>query len=126
MDNPSVVIAVILNEPQVAARDGGQVAAPIFREIAEKILPELEVAKDGTVPIEIPKDTAQNKEVKPNGNEKAADKKSVEKIEKSEDSVSPKLNKDGSLESKNITVPKPKTALPETKPKNKSSGKGKT
>jgi cell division protein FtsI (penicillin-binding protein 3) len=126
MDNPSVVIAVILDEPQVAARDGGQVAAPIFREIAEKILPELEVAKDGTVPTEITKDKAQNKEVKPNGKEKAADKKSVEKIEKSGDSVSPKLNKDGSLESKNITVPKPKTALPETKPKNKSSGKGKT
>jgi cell division protein FtsI (penicillin-binding protein 3) len=42
-DNPSVVIAVVLDEPQGGARDGGQVSAPIFREIAESVLPELNV-----------------------------------------------------------------------------------
>jgi cell division protein FtsI (penicillin-binding protein 3) len=42
-DNPSVVIAVVLDEPQSGARDGGQVSAPIFREIAESVLPELNV-----------------------------------------------------------------------------------
>lgn len=49
LDNPSVVIVVVLDEPSVAARDGGQVAAPIFREIAEQILPELNVAPDANL-----------------------------------------------------------------------------
>ena len=48
-DDPAVVIAIVLDEPQVAARDGGQVSAPIFRGIAEQILPELGVAPDGNV-----------------------------------------------------------------------------
>jgi membrane peptidoglycan carboxypeptidase len=46
VDNPSVVIAVVMDEPQGGARDGGQVSAPIFRQIAEQILPELNVAPD--------------------------------------------------------------------------------
>lgn len=45
-ENPSVVIAVVLDEPQGALRNGGQVSAPIFREIAQQILPELGVPPD--------------------------------------------------------------------------------
>ncbi len=45
-DNPQVTIAVIIDEPRVGGRDGGQVAAPIFKEIAEQILPELNVKPD--------------------------------------------------------------------------------
>jgi cell division protein FtsI (penicillin-binding protein 3) len=45
-DNPKVTIAVIIDEPRVGGRDGGQVAAPIFKEIAEQILPELNVKPD--------------------------------------------------------------------------------
>ncbi|MEJ7698332.1 MAG: penicillin-binding protein 2 [Pyrinomonadaceae bacterium] len=45
-ENPSIVIAVVLDEPQGALRNGGQVSAPIFREIAEQILPELGVPSD--------------------------------------------------------------------------------
>lgn len=45
-EDPSVVIAVILDEPRAGGRDGGQVAAPIFREIAEQVLPELNVLPD--------------------------------------------------------------------------------
>lgn len=51
-ENPSVVIAVMLDEPQGALRNGGQVSAPIFREIAEQILPELEVAPDIAIEAE--------------------------------------------------------------------------
>lgn len=40
-ENPGVVIAVVMDEPQGGARDGGQVSAPVFRQIAEDILPEL-------------------------------------------------------------------------------------
>lgn len=45
-DNPAVTIAVVMDEPKGGARDGGQVAAPVFREIAEGILSELGVAQD--------------------------------------------------------------------------------
>jgi cell division protein FtsI/penicillin-binding protein 2 len=49
VENPSVVIAVVLDEPTGGARDGGQVSAPIFRNIAEQILPEMNVIPDGTL-----------------------------------------------------------------------------
>ena len=45
-EKPAVVIAVVMDEPQGGARDGGQVSAPVFREIAEQILPELNVVPD--------------------------------------------------------------------------------
>jgi membrane peptidoglycan carboxypeptidase len=45
VENPSVVIVVVIDEP-VGAYHGGDVAAPVFREIAEQILPELNVAPD--------------------------------------------------------------------------------
>ncbi len=43
--NPAVVIIVVIDEPQ-GSYHGGDVAAPVFREIAEQILPELSVAPD--------------------------------------------------------------------------------
>ena len=42
-DNPAVVIVVVIDEPR-GADHGGQVAAPIFRELAEQILPLMTVA----------------------------------------------------------------------------------
>ena len=45
-ENPAVTIAVVMDEPQGGARDGGAVSAPVFRDIAEQILPELKVPKD--------------------------------------------------------------------------------
>jgi cell division protein FtsI (penicillin-binding protein 3) len=43
--NPAVVIIVVIDEPQ-GAYHGGDVAAPVFQEIAEQILPELNVTPD--------------------------------------------------------------------------------
>src|SRR2546421_897558 len=43
--NPSAVIIVVIDEPQ-GAYHGGDVAAPGFREIAEQILPDLNVTPD--------------------------------------------------------------------------------
>src|SRR5256884_821670 len=43
--NPTVVIIVVIDEP-AGAHHGGDVAAPVFREIAEQILPDLDVAPD--------------------------------------------------------------------------------
>lgn len=45
VSNPSVVIIVVIDEPQ-GAYHGGDVAAPVFREIAEQILPDLNVTPD--------------------------------------------------------------------------------
>jgi membrane peptidoglycan carboxypeptidase len=45
VSNPSVVIIVVIDEPR-GAYHGGDVAAPVFREIAEQILPELSVTPD--------------------------------------------------------------------------------
>jgi len=44
-NNPAVVIIVVIDEPR-GAYHGGDVAAPVFREIAEQILPELSVTPD--------------------------------------------------------------------------------
>lgn len=52
-ENPSVVIAVVMDEPQGGARDGGQVSGPVFREIAEQILPELNVVPDANIQQEV-------------------------------------------------------------------------
>lgn len=48
VENPAVVIIVVIDEPQ-GAYHGGDVAAPVFREIAEQILPALSVAPDTDV-----------------------------------------------------------------------------
>ncbi len=45
-DNPEVTIAVVIDEPKVGGRDGGSVAAPVFREIAAQILPDMDIRPD--------------------------------------------------------------------------------
>ncbi len=45
VENPAVVIIVVIDEP-IGAYHGGDVAAPVFREIAEQILPDLGIAPD--------------------------------------------------------------------------------
>ncbi len=47
-ENPAVTIAVVFDEPKVGGRNGGQVAAPAFKEIAEGILSELRIPRDLT------------------------------------------------------------------------------
>ncbi len=45
VNNPAVVIIVVIDEPG-GSYHGGEVAAPVFRQIAEQILPELGVIPD--------------------------------------------------------------------------------
>jgi cell division protein FtsI/penicillin-binding protein 2 len=45
VSNPAVVIIVVIDEPQ-GSYHGGDIAAPVFREIAEQILPDLSVLPD--------------------------------------------------------------------------------
>lgn len=49
VENPAVVIIVVIDEP-AGAHHGGDVAAPVFREIAEQTLHDLGIAPD--VPME--------------------------------------------------------------------------
>lgn len=46
-ENPEIVIAVVIDEPKNGGRDGGSVAAPVFKNIAEQILAELGVPQNG-------------------------------------------------------------------------------
>jgi cell division protein FtsI (penicillin-binding protein 3) len=52
-ENPAVVIIVVIDEPS-GAYHGGDVAAPVFREIAEQILPDLNVAPDAEMKLNNP------------------------------------------------------------------------
>lgn len=45
VSNPAVVIIVVIDEP-MGAYHGGDIAAPVFRQIAEQVLPELGVMPD--------------------------------------------------------------------------------
>jgi len=49
INNPAVTILVSLDSP-VGQHEGGQVAAPVFKRIAEQVLPYLDVPRD--VPVE--------------------------------------------------------------------------
>lgn len=49
VEAPAVTIGVVMDEPKIGGRDGGQVAGPVFREIAQQILPELNVRPEGYV-----------------------------------------------------------------------------
>ena len=64
-DNPEIVIAVVIDEPKNGGRDGGTVAAPVFRQIAEQLLPELNVKSDGPAVKDLP--VAQDIPEVPNG-----------------------------------------------------------
>jgi cell division protein FtsI (penicillin-binding protein 3) len=55
--NPAVVIIVVVDEP-AGSYYGGTVAAPVFREIAESVLPYLDVAPD--TEFKTPADEEQN------------------------------------------------------------------
>lgn len=46
VNDPAVTIAVIMDEPKIGGRNGGQVAAPVFKEIAEAVLSEMRIPFD--------------------------------------------------------------------------------
>ena len=121
-DNPSIVIAVVMDEPQGGARDGGQVSAPVFKEIAEQILPELNVLPDATFRQDVltAEDIPQEADIAPNSTQDAP--KKTEKIatgEKTEKTKEPKKENKPPSEDKKLT--KQKTAMLSDETKNKSS-----
>jgi cell division protein FtsI (penicillin-binding protein 3) len=53
VSDPRVVIAVMIDEPEAGGYYGGQVAAPVFAQIAGASLRTLQLTPDG--PVETPK-----------------------------------------------------------------------
>ena len=47
-EKPRFVIVVVMDEPQTGARDGGTVSAPVFKDIAQKLLTTMDVPRDLT------------------------------------------------------------------------------
>jgi len=62
VENPAVVVIVVIDEP-AGAYHGGDVAAPVFREIAELVLPTLGIAPD--TEIKSPADLVTQKAARP-------------------------------------------------------------
>jgi cell division protein FtsI (penicillin-binding protein 3) len=56
-EDPEIAVAVVMDEPKGGARDGGMVSAPIFREIAQGILHQLNVPTTEPVKPEAPAGT---------------------------------------------------------------------
>lgn len=140
-DNPEVVVAVVLDEPQGGARDGGQVSAPIFRQIAEQVLPELNIVPDSAVkqdtftaeqlPVEavdLPSDTKSVNAEESEKTERSEKPKETKKTDKN-DRKSALSEKTQELKEKETPVSndkkgtKAKTAAVTEKPKNETKNK---
>jgi len=121
-DNPSIVIAVVMDEPVGGARDGGQVSAPVFREIAEAILPELNVAPDAGIEQKVL--TAQEIPAEVESEPTAAPTDDSEKVELPKE-IKKKQTKTAKIEDlKSIT--KETKIIKETKKENKPPSEEKT
>ena len=111
-DNPQVTIAVIIDEPRIGGRDGGQVAAPIFKEIAEQILPELNIKPDILSETMVAENDSEDYSEEPIGDVFGAPLSSDEKVA---DPPAPKTeSKPEAALPKKVTAPEPKAKI-ETK-----------
>lgn len=127
VNDPALVIAVVLDEPRVAARNGGDVSAPIFRSIAEQILPELNVSPDGGIrsdDSDIPNELEAKNISTKRGESKSVEKQSLVEAE----TIALNDTKKETSKSSKTDAEKLKEALenkkPKTETKNKSSGAG--
>jgi cell division protein FtsI (penicillin-binding protein 3) len=132
-NDPAVVIAIILDEPRAAARNGGEIAAPIFREIAQQILPDLNVAPDGGYSPDETTKTPVVLEARKNAGKhsenKAAEKTEKKQPEKSEKTVAEKNagnKKKETVKNAREDSVKPKTTSASEKPKSETKNKSST
>lgn len=100
-DNPEIVVAVIMDEPKVGARDGGMVSAPVFHDIAQQILTEMKVSNDApirqetqlaqnvheTPEVEKPENDKPQKGALPKNADPAVDKTKPKDIKKTKDKI---------------------------------------
>lgn len=111
-DDPEIVVGVIMDEPRAGARDGGMVAAPVFKEIAQQILFEMKIANDAPIRAEnlVAQSEPQAKDTETLPSEKpSSEKPSAEK------QASPKAEADKGTDTKTkINTAEP--AAPRSKP----------
>src|SRR6266404_2336098 len=62
INNPAVAILISLDSP-IGLHEGGQVAAPVFKRIAEQVLPYLDVPRDVPIGPRLVKAAYKNREV---------------------------------------------------------------
>jgi cell division protein FtsI (penicillin-binding protein 3) len=62
ISNPAVTILVSLDSP-VGEHEGGQVAAPVFKRIAEQVLPYLDVPRDVPIGLRLVQAAYKNREI---------------------------------------------------------------
>ncbi len=119
-DDPEIVLAVVIDEPKGGARDGGMVAAPVFREIAQQILFEMKIANDAPVKAEslvahtLP--STEHRTVEVTTEKSAIAKTTTEKADKSEAKTATEKKADAKpkgktpepLDTKHKTVTAPK------------------
>jgi membrane peptidoglycan carboxypeptidase len=141
-ENPAVVILVVMDEPQGGARDGGQVSAPVFREIAEQILPEMNIVPDAnyvqedltaqTIPseieqVELPEAENTKSGTAPTVNEskkvvgKVPVSASLKETNRKERDTKSESKKESESPTNDKKLPKPKLGASNTDAKNKSS-----
>jgi cell division protein FtsI (penicillin-binding protein 3) len=99
-DNPEVVIVVVIDEPKSGARDGGMVAAPVFKAIADQMLPILGVQPDApltqekNVAVDIPETTGPGAAAAGRDKGKADDKSVGQAKPKATEPKVPQLKKE--------------------------------
>ncbi len=105
-DSPELVIAVTIDEPRSGSRDGGRVAAPVFREIAQQLLHELKVPTDAPIRQENIAETAIDIPETPVGDPGASPKTELD------DKKAAKTEKPGTNETKGETPERGKKRMP--------------
>ncbi len=122
-DDPKIVIAVVMDEPRGAFRYGGQVAAPVFREIAEQVLPELNVMPDLVFPeepvVEEAKKEVERKQSAPPSDKKSEEEKKSRDLKKQSDAIKARKVKPAK-NSSNDVIKKRKNNEPKKRPREKS------
>jgi cell division protein FtsI (penicillin-binding protein 3) len=126
-DNPTVVIAVMVDDPSsnLGARDGGTVAAPIFKAIAEQVLPQLnvlpskEIHPDLTQAAEAVKNEKEGVEPPPGEKKLTADDKGDKKADDKK-TAEQKDNKDKKADDKKVALEPKKTTAEKAKQRNKT------
>ncbi len=125
-DDPAVVIAIVIDEPRGALRYGGQVAAPIFRTIAEHVLPELNITPDGTLPDDFLDKKELPKEDQTNSNNRKIRAALVQNSDKKKTEVKTDLKSQNKTEKKHRKKDKDPGKRPSARRKVKALTKNKS
>ncbi len=102
-DDPEIVVGIVMDEPKSGARDGGRVSAPVFREIAQRLLHELKVPTDAPIRQDVPIEEDISETPVAPFEDKKSEKKTTELVDKKKDKQkdqSDKVERDRTVEKK--------------------------